>query len=476
MILNEDLFENIELNEEIDKEDLYFNVLHFIDDLGYDSDIAKEFYQMDDVIDSLTRLLKRVEDYKKYESLKESKNLNEVYSARWDNMVTYSNPIKQQYADLVNDQIYDALDNIDILASSKISDLPEQTDFGFDQAERVSKAISNLVRTMTTEYFRFTDLKDESLEESLDSQTSNLLKKYAGEDKKTDKIYKWIGTGTLSLDLNPDDESVSRVSDRLKQDGFKLVDIFDGSTDADSYMIYTKTSGEDKYLAAILFYDDGATLQLEINPEDEDSLEYFNESLEESFTVELYKDRNKDPERKRFKDYKSAMKFAKDNANDFETIMITKPDASGPSVVNSYEKDSGWYTESLNEVKIADKIIAKQDTKEMTRRAIKMLKDLGGDYEDLAKEFKDAYGENPLEEAMEKPSRYSDHVPQEKRKYWYFTTHGAKPGSIPSDLHVLEIRDGENEKGTKGTFVMLDGVLNTSELNKFDMKELVPKD
>ena len=67
-----------------------------------------------------------------FEDTKE--NLNEAYSARWDNMVTYSNPIKQQYADLVNDQIYDALDNIDVLASSKISDLPEQTDFGFGQS------------------------------------------------------------------------------------------------------------------------------------------------------------------------------------------------------------------------------------------------------------------------------------------------------------------------------------------------------
>lgn len=263
-----------------------------------------------------------------FEDTKE--NLNEAYSARWDNMVTYSNPIKQQYADLVNDQIYDALDNIDVLASSKIGDLPEQTDFGFDQAERVSKAISNLVRTMTNEYFLFTDLKDESLKESLDSQTSDLLRKYAGEDVKTDKIYKWIGSGTLSLDLNPDDESVSRVSDRLEQDGFELVDRYDGSTDEDSYIIYTKTSGEDKYLAAILFYDGGATLQLEINPEDEDSLEYFNEAL--------------------------------------------------------------------NEDKIADKIRANQDTKDMTKRAIKMLKNLGGDYEDLAKEFKDAYGEDPLEE------------------------------------------------------------------------------
>lgn len=278
------------------------------------------------------------------ESLFENIELNEEYKARWDNMVTYSNPIKQQYADLINDQIYDALDNIDVLASSKISDIPEQNDFGFDQAERVSKAIANLVRTMTREYFLFTDLKDESLEESLDSQTSNLLKKYAGEDKKTDKIYKWIGTGTLSLDLNPDDESVSRVSDRLEQDGFKLVDRYDGSTDEDSYIVYTKTSGEDKYLAAILLYDGGATLQLEINPEDEDSLEYFNEALEES---EDHLDNDKQLEKYDDQKFFALVKYTPGSAEDgiysdmFDVFDIRKFDS---------EKDAEEYWKvSLNE-------------------------------------------------------------------------------------------------------------------------------
>lgn len=67
---------------------------------------------------------------------------------------------------------------------------------------------------------------------------------------------------------------------------------------------------------------------------------------------------------------------------------------------------------------------------------------------------------------------YDDKVKQ--RGWWYFTTHGVQPGSIPSDLHVLEIRDGKNDKGTMGTFVRLDGILNTSELKKFDMKEMTP--
>jgi len=72
--------------------------------------------------------------------------------------------------------------------------------------------------------------------------------------------------------------------------------------------------------------------------------------------------------------------------------------------------------------------------------------------------------------------RYSDVVPQEDRKYWYFTTHGVGPGTIPKDLHVLEVKyDLPNDKGTIGDYVCLDGVLNTSELEKYDMRELAPR-
>lgn len=73
--------------------------------------------------------------------------------------------------------------------------------------------------------------------------------------------------------------------------------------------------------------------------------------------------------------------------------------------------------------------------------------------------------------------RYSDVADEQtkKRGWWYFTTHGVQPGSIPSDLNVLEVRDGQNEKGTNGTFVRLDGILNTSELKKYDMKEMSPR-
>lgn len=75
---------------------------------------------------------------------------------------------------------------------------------------------------------------------------------------------------------------------------------------------------------------------------------------------------------------------------------------------------------------------------------------------------------------MDKPKRYSDEVPYEKRRYWYFTLHGLGPGTIPKDLHVLESREGQNNKGTLGLYICLDGILNTSELKEFDLRELVP--
>ena len=84
------------------------------------------------------------------------------------------------------------------------------------------------------------------------------------------------------------------------------------------------------------------------------------------------------------------------------------------------------------------------------------------------KYLKKEYEIKDLKESIE---RYSDVIPREERKFWYFTTHGVQPGSIPDDLNVLEIKDTPN-----GTFVALDGVLNTSELRKYDMKEKAPLD
>ena len=74
--------------------------------------------------------------------------------------------------------------------------------------------------------------------------------------------------------------------------------------------------------------------------------------------------------------------------------------------------------------------------------------------------------------------RYSDAYDDETRQkgWWYFTTHGVGPGTIPKDLHVLETREGQNDKGTWGDFIRLDGILNTDELNRYDLRELAPTD
>lgn len=74
----------------------------------------------------------------------------------------------------------------------------------------------------------------------------------------------------------------------------------------------------------------------------------------------------------------------------------------------------------------------------------------------------------------EKPVRYSNELPYEKRRFWYFTLHGTGPGTIPKDLHILESREGKNDKGTLGLYICLDGVVNTSELKEFDLREMTP--
>lgn len=69
--------ENESLDEELDAEDVYFKLLHFIDDLGYDSEVARNFYQIDDVMSALKALLDRLEKYNKNESLDEAKEEDE---------------------------------------------------------------------------------------------------------------------------------------------------------------------------------------------------------------------------------------------------------------------------------------------------------------------------------------------------------------------------------------------------------------
>lgn len=107
-----------------------------------------------------------------------------------------------------------------------------------------------------------------------------------------------------------------------------------------------------------------------------------------------------------------------------------------------------------------------------------------GDYDQIIDElyyrgyiYDDDFEDNDIDESLNEDTikRYSDVVPKKDRKYWYFTTHGVGPGSIPKGINVLKVVEGKNDKGTLGDYVLLDAVLNTDELKEYDLRELAPK-
>lgn len=54
-------------------------------------------------------------------------------------------------------------------------------------------------------------------------------------------------------------------------------------------------------------------------------------------------------------------------------------------------------------------------------------------------------------------------------QYWYFTRHGLGPGMIPPDVHVLDVIDDGWD-----TYVLVDKLLTTDELEYYDLKEKFP--
>lgn len=54
-------------------------------------------------------------------------------------------------------------------------------------------------------------------------------------------------------------------------------------------------------------------------------------------------------------------------------------------------------------------------------------------------------------------------------EYWYFTTHGIQPGSVPRGLDILEIKDRP-----EGSYFLTNKVLTTDALNYYDIKERSP--
>lgn len=182
-----------------------------------------------------------------------------------------------------------------------------------------------------------------------------------------------------------------------------------------------------------------------LNPELKESVD---EDSEKEFKVRFYKIGGKDEGKL---DHEEFFDTKEDAVKAFNKVFKKELFSLNPTVWKKQGKE--WKRILNSEMKEAKQRRPKKVVKESLRR-------------------------KRLKESEKEPTvkRYSDVRPRSERKYWYFTTHGVQPGSIPKDLHVLEVRDGENERGTQGTFVMLDGVLNTSELKYYDMRELAPKE
>ena len=164
-----------------------------------------------------------------------------------------------------------------------------------------------------------------------------------------------------------------------------------------------------------------------------------------------------------------------------------KAKSDGSCIPKSMRKDvkSGCTKKSVkaneSESKFRIDIFKKDNPDALIKREYKVFKN-----KDEAKKYGESIADGDIVNVMEvqasctkksvKSARYSDARPYEDRKYWYFTTHGVGPGTMPKDLHVLEVREGQNRKGTWGDYVLLDGVLNTDELKTYDMIELAPLD
>ena len=58
----------------------------------------------------------------------------------------------------------------------------------------------------------------------------------------------------------------------------------------------------------------------------------------------------------------------------------------------------------------------------------------------------------------------------EGAEYWYFTTHGVQPGSVPKGLEIIDVVDRP-----EGSYFLTNRVLTTDSLKYYDIKERAPK-
>lgn len=58
--------------------------------------------------------------------------------------------------------------------------------------------------------------------------------------------------------------------------------------------------------------------------------------------------------------------------------------------------------------------------------------------------------------------------------HWYWTMHGIGPGMMPKGVGLLDTKEGPNNKGTLGDFILLDRELTDEEMNEYDLRDLSP--
>lgn len=96
------------------------------------------------------------------------------------------------------------------------------------------------------------------------------------------------------------------------------------------------------------------------------------------------------------------------------------------------------------------------------------------DYADFETESEDQAWEwfNSYEGFTDEDDHWMDDIMSStSNNYWYFTTHGVMPGSVPKGINILDIKDTPN-----GSFFLTDSVIKTADLERFDIKERKPQD
>lgn len=68
-------------------------------------------------------------------------------------------------------------------------------------------------------------------------------------------------------------------------------------------------------------------------------------------------------------------------------------------------------------------------------------------------------------------SQMNEAFDKEPHEFWYYTKHGLGPGTVPKDVEILDVKEDDNW----GTYIKLDKVLTTDELEYYDLKERAPK-